>query len=121
MAIPTSVDYLATRGLELRALRVDIVSAMFAELRPASGFADVRAGARRFVAAAEESGFQFILLDEDGESMISYGVELGNARSVAVQAYWDDEEGPSATCVFHEGGSQVVFAQALVGGVVEVG
>ena len=120
MSIPTSANYVATRGVGLRTLRESIVSAMFAELRSASSFADVSAGAQRFVARAEMSGFQFRLLDEDGESMISYGVDLGNARSVTAQAYWDEDEGPSVSCVFHEGTSHVVFAQSRVGGVVEV-
>lgn len=120
MNIPTSANYLAAHGVDLRTLRESIVSAMFAELCSASSFADVSAGAQRFVAGAKVSGYQFRLLDEDGDSMISYGVDLGNGRSVTTQAYWDEDEGPSATCVFHEGSSHVVFAQSRVGGVVEV-
>ena len=111
---------MTAQGPELRALREQITATMFAQLRSASDFADVCDRSQRFVAAMAASGYQLRLLDEDGESMISHGVALVDGRSITTQAFWDEDEGPSAACAFHDEGAHLVLAQSRASGLVEV-
>jgi hypothetical protein len=93
---------------------------MFAQVRLARDFEGLGDRMGHFIAAMGESGYEFELMDEDGESMIAYGVAFADRRSITAEAYWDEDEGASAACAFHDDGTVFVLAQSRVGGIVEV-
>lgn len=83
MKIPTANDYLTSSGSGTRRLQERLVSASFEQLRNVSGFDELSARVREFATSMRGAGYDFQLLDEDGESMLAHGGSLSEgARSL---------------------------------------
>lgn len=72
--------YVVGRGL--RELQERPISLSFEQVRGASTYGEWRARMRDLASTMQEAGYTFGLLDEDGESMVTFGGSSGeNARS----------------------------------------
>ena len=120
MELPKLSDYLSADPVERRTMQAQLTGAAFERVREARSFREVRLGIEGVVQAMGQSGYDVRLLDDDAESMISYGGQLGESSALTLQAYWDDGEGASLSFVFRDGDRQLVWAATERGGVIEV-
>lgn len=86
-------------ALERRDVHGRLVSAWYRRIGSSKRYKDVQARCDGLASDMRGLGYDVSFLDEDGETMVVYGVALRGDDALTIHAYWDDDDGGSISCL----------------------